>query len=63
MPGSTALGGPRCQVPDADFTPNPARALWVQGRLDQALLERLRPYILDLTAHNRGPIVRRFRPS
>jgi ATP-dependent protease ClpP protease subunit len=41
---------------DADFTPNPERAIWIEGRLNEALLERLRPQILELTAQNREPI-------
>ncbi len=41
---------------DADFTPNPDRAIWVEGQLNEALLERLRPEILELTADNREPI-------
>jgi ATP-dependent protease ClpP protease subunit len=41
---------------DAEFTPNPARAIWVEGQLNEALLDRLRPEILDLTAQNREPI-------
>jgi ClpP protease-like protein len=41
---------------DADFTPNPDRAIWVEGRLDETLLARLRPQIIELTAQNREPI-------
>lgn len=41
---------------DADFTPNPQRAIWIEGRLDEALLERLRPQIVELTAQSREPI-------
>jgi hypothetical protein len=40
----------------ADFTPNPGRAIWVEGQFNEALLERLRPRILDLTAQSREPI-------
>jgi ATP-dependent protease ClpP protease subunit len=43
-------------VVDSDFTPNPDRAIWVEGQLTKALLEHLRPCILALTAHNRDPI-------
>jgi ATP-dependent protease ClpP protease subunit len=43
-------------VSDADFTPNPDRAIWVEGQLNEALMDRLRPRILDLTAQNREPI-------
>lgn len=39
----------------ADFTPNPARAIWVEGKLNDALLARLRPQILALT-QSREPI-------
>jgi ATP-dependent protease ClpP protease subunit len=41
---------------DADFTPNPDRAIWVEGQLNEALLDRLRPRILELTAQSREPI-------
>jgi ATP-dependent protease ClpP protease subunit len=41
---------------DADFTPNPNRAIWVQGQLNEALLDRLRPRILELTEESRSPI-------
>jgi ATP-dependent protease ClpP protease subunit len=41
---------------DADFTPNPRRAIRVEGRIDEALLERLRPQIIELTAQSREPI-------
>ena len=41
---------------DADVTPNPARAIWIEGQLNEALLERLRPEILELTAGSRDPI-------
>ena len=43
---------------DADFTPTPNRdrAIWVTGRLNETLLERLRPEIIELTAENRSPI-------
>jgi ATP-dependent protease ClpP protease subunit len=40
----------------ADFTPNPGRAIWVEGPLDERLLEHLRPQILKLTAHDHKPI-------
>jgi ATP-dependent protease ClpP protease subunit len=43
-------------VGDADFTPNPDRAIWVEGPLNEALLERLRHEILELTRQNREPI-------
>lgn len=44
-------------VPDAaDFTPNPDRAISVEGRIEGALLERLLPEIFELTAQSREPI-------
>ncbi len=30
-------------VTDADFTPNPDRAIWIQGEFTEALLARLEP--------------------
>ncbi len=44
------------EVHDPEFTPNPDRAVWVEGQLNEALLDRLRPGILELTAQNRDPI-------
>lgn len=44
------------ELTDADVTPNPDRAIWVDGQLNEALLERLQPEILALTAQNREPI-------
>src|ERR1041384_231272 len=41
---------------DADYTPNPDRAIWIRGELTKSLLERLRPRILDLTSRSREPI-------
>ena len=41
---------------DPDFTPNPDRAVRVEGQLNEELLERLRPQIFELTAQNREPI-------
>ena len=41
---------------DADFTPNPDRAIWIDGPIDKALERRLRPKILELTAGSRAPI-------
>jgi ATP-dependent protease ClpP protease subunit len=44
-------------VPDgADFTPNPDRAIWIEGRIEEALLERFLPEIFELTAQSREPI-------
>jgi hypothetical protein len=41
---------------DSDYAPNPNRAIWVEGQLNEALLERLRPEIFELVAQNRNPI-------
>jgi ATP-dependent protease ClpP protease subunit len=41
---------------ETDFTPNPDRAIWIEGKFTGALLERLRPQILELTAQSREPI-------
>jgi hypothetical protein len=41
---------------DADFTPNPRRAVWIVGRLDETLLEQLRPQIAELHAQGPSPI-------
>ncbi len=41
---------------DADFTPDRSRSISIDGRLDEALLERLRPQIAELTAQSREPI-------
>jgi ATP-dependent protease ClpP protease subunit len=41
---------------DPGVTPNPDRAIWVKGQLNEALLDRLRSAILVLTARNREPI-------
>ena len=41
---------------DADFTPNADRAIWIEGRIEEALLERLQPEISELTAQSREPI-------
>jgi ATP-dependent protease ClpP protease subunit len=43
-------------VEDADFTPNPERAIWIDGEINQALEDRLRPQILELTSRSRKPI-------
>jgi ATP-dependent protease ClpP protease subunit len=43
-------------VPDADFTPNPDRAIWIDGEINKALEDRLRPRTLELTSHSREPI-------
>ncbi len=41
---------------EADYTPNPERAIHVQGTLTEGLLDRLEPEIRALTAANREPI-------
>ena len=43
-------------VPDPNFRQNPDRAIWVQGTIDQKLVERLLPQIVKLTSQNREPI-------
>jgi len=40
---------------DPDFTPNPRRAIWIDGKFTEALLQRLRPQIFELT-ESREPI-------
>ena len=42
--------------PDPNFRPNPQRALYVQGPVDQALVDRLTPKILDFQSAARDPI-------
>ena len=41
---------------DANSTPNLDRAIWIEGQFNEALLKRLRPEIIELTAHDRHPI-------
>lgn len=41
---------------DADYSPNPDRAIWIEGKFTEAMLDRLRPRILELTAQSRAPI-------
>jgi ATP-dependent protease ClpP protease subunit len=43
-------------VPDPNFRPNPDRAIYVQGTIDQVTVDRLTPEIMRLTAGDRGPI-------
>ena len=43
-------------VPDPNFRQNPERAVWVQGIIDQKLVERLLPQIVKLTSQSREPI-------
>jgi len=39
-----------------DFSPNPARAVWIEGELNQELLDRVQPEILALTTDSDEPI-------
>lgn len=39
-----------------DFTPNRARSITIDGQLNEALLEHLRPRIVDLVSSGRSPI-------
>jgi len=41
---------------DADFNPDPARAVWIEGELNQELLDRVQPEILALTTESDEPI-------
>jgi ATP-dependent protease ClpP protease subunit len=41
---------------DADYTPNPGRSIRIDGEINEALEDRLRPEILELTAGSRAPI-------
>lgn len=43
-------------VPNPAFRPNPARAVHVQGQIDQQLVQRLTPRIVLLQSQNRQPI-------
>jgi ATP-dependent protease ClpP protease subunit len=43
-------------VPDPNFRPNPNRAIYISGLIDQALVDRLTPAIMQLCANNREPI-------
>ena len=42
--------------PDGDYRPNPNRAVYVQGQINQALVDRLTPKILKLQHESRDPI-------
>jgi ATP-dependent protease ClpP protease subunit len=42
--------------PDQNYRPNPSRAIYVDGVLDDAMLSRLTPQILKLQSLNRNPI-------
>lgn len=43
-------------VPDPNFRPNHKRAVYVSGLIDQGLLDRLTPQIIELCADSREPI-------
>lgn len=43
-------------LPNLDYTPNPKRAVYVQGSIDQALVYRLTPQIISLQSESRAPI-------
>lgn len=43
-------------TPNADFRPNPGRAIYIQGTIDQSLLQRLTPRIVSLQNRSRDPI-------
>ena len=43
-------------VPDPNFRPNPSRAIFVLGVIDQPLVERLTPQIITLCRQDREPI-------
>jgi ATP-dependent protease ClpP protease subunit len=42
--------------PDNNYRPNPARGIWVQGVIDQGLVDRLTPQIIALQNQTRDPI-------
>ena len=43
-------------TPDPDFRPNANRAVYVQGKIDQQLVDRLTPEIISLKSQNSDPI-------
>jgi ATP-dependent protease ClpP protease subunit len=43
-------------VPDPNFRPDPSRAIYVLGLIDQSLVERVTPEIVSLCDKNREPI-------
>jgi ATP-dependent protease ClpP protease subunit len=51
---SQANGAGACD--DADFAPNPDRCIRIDGAINKALEDRLRPQILELTSRSRAPI-------
>jgi hypothetical protein len=40
----------------ADYTPNPKRAIHIEGQINEALFKSLLPDIFELTIQNREPI-------
>jgi ATP-dependent protease ClpP protease subunit len=44
------------KAPDPDFTPNPKRAIHIQGVIDQDMIYRLTPRIIALQGESRKPI-------
>lgn len=42
--------------PNPDYRPNPARAVYVQGVINQQLIDRLTPRIVELQSQSRDPI-------
>jgi ATP-dependent protease ClpP protease subunit len=42
--------------PSKEFRPNPQRAIYIQGRIDQSLIDRLTPQITNLLYLDRDPI-------
>jgi ATP-dependent protease ClpP protease subunit len=43
-------------VPDQNFRPNPNRAVYIQGIIDQQLVNRLTPQVIALTSQKRDPV-------
>jgi Clp protease len=43
-------------ISDQDFRPNPSRAVFVTGNIDQNLIDRLTPRIVSLQNQSRDPI-------
>jgi hypothetical protein len=43
-------------IDDADFTPNPARAIWISGEINEALVDGLEPQIAKLTSQSSDAI-------
>jgi hypothetical protein len=43
-------------VPHPDYRPNPARAIYVHGMMDESLIHRITPAILELQTKSREPL-------